>query len=101
MKLIKKYLSTMIAASVVILIPMVVGLLLSVFSTILGHSIFSWCLKYFSPSFVSASKLCEPVVAAVLAGFLFGEIPGLLQLLGGALILGGVLYYSRLERERK
>ena len=75
----------------------VVGLLLAVFSTILGHSIFSWCLKYFSPSFVSASKLCEPVVAAVLAGFLFGEVPSMLQLLGGALILGGVLYYSRIE----
>ena len=75
----------------------IVGLLLSLFSTILGHSIFSWCLKYFSPSFVSASKLCEPVVAAVLAGFLFGEIPALLQVLGGALILGGVLAYSRLE----
>ena len=74
-----------------------VGLLLSLFSTILGHSIFSWCLKYFSPSFVSASKLCEPVVAAVLAGFLFGEIPTLLQLCGGALILGGVLYYSKIE----
>ena len=42
----------------------IVGLLLSVFSTFLGHSIFSWCLKYFSPSFVSASKLCEPVVAS-------------------------------------
>ena len=77
----------------------VVGLLLAVFSTILGHSIFSWCLKYFSPSFVSASKLCEPVVAAVLAGFLFGETPAAIQLTGGALILGGVLYYSRLERE--
>jgi len=77
----------------------VVGLLLAVFSTILGHSIFSWCLKYFSPSFVSASKLCEPVVAAVLAGFLFGETPAILQLSGGAMILGGVLYYSRLERE--
>ena len=75
----------------------VVGFLLSLFSTILGHSIFSWCLKYFSPSFVSASKLCEPVVAAVLAGFLFGEIPGWLQILGGALILGGVLRYSQLE----
>jgi len=74
-----------------------VGLLLSMFSTILGHSIFSWCLKYFSPSFVSASKLCEPVVAAILAGFLFGEIPTMLQLCGGALILGGVLYYSRIE----
>ena len=76
-----------------------VGLLLAVFSTILGHSIFSWCLKYFSPSFVSASKLCEPVVAAILAGILFGETPAPLQLLGGALILGGVLYYSRLETE--
>lgn len=78
--------------------PIVVGLLLAVFSTILGHSIFSWCLKYFSPSFVSASKLCEPVVAAILAGFLFGEIPTILQLAGGVLILGGVLYYSGIER---
>ncbi len=77
----------------------VVGLLLAVFSTILGHSIFSWCLKFFSPAFVSASKLCEPVVAALIASMLFGEIPALLQLLGGALILGGVLYYSRLETE--
>ena len=75
----------------------VVGLLLAVFSTILGHSIFSWCLKYLSPAFVSASKLCEPVVAALLAAFLFGEIPAPAQLLGGALIIGGVVYYSRLE----
>ena len=76
-----------------------VGLLLAVFSTILGHSIFSWCLKFFSPTFVSASKLCEPVVAAILAGFLFGEIPALVQLLGGGLILGGVVWYSRLEMQ--
>ena len=77
----------------------IVGLLLAVFSTILGHSIFSWCLKYFSPAFVSASKLCEPVVAAILAAILFGEAPAPIQLAGAALILGGVLYYSRLERE--
>lgn len=80
--------------------PVVIGALLAVFSTILGHSIFSWCLKYFSPSFVSASKLCEPVGAAVLAAILFGEVPTALQLLGGGLILGGVLYYSRLEGEK-
>ena len=73
------------------MIPVIVGLLLAVFSTILGHSVFSWCLKYFSPSFVSASKLCEPIVAAVLAGFLFGELPVLLQIAGGALILGFTL----------
>ena len=77
----------------------VVGALLSIFSTILGHSIFSWCLKYFSPSFVSASKLCEPVAAAVMAAFLFAEVPNLIQILGGVLILGGVCWYSRIERK--
>jgi len=78
----------------------IVGLLLAVFSTILGHSIFSWCLKYFSPSFVSASKLCEPVVAAIFAGVLFAELPGWLQITGGILILGGVLWYSRIEAKQ-
>ena len=77
--------------------PVIVGLLLAIFSTILGHSIFSWCLKYFSPSFVSASKLCEPVVAAIAAGFLFGEMPVFLQVIGSILIFGGVLYYSKIE----
>lgn len=77
--------------------PVIVGLLLSIFSTILGHSIFSWCLKFFSPSFVSASKLCEPVVAAIAAGFLFDEMPVFLQVVGSVMILGGVLYYSKIE----
>lgn len=77
-----------------------VGFLLAVFSTILGHSIFSWCLKYLSPAFVSASKLCEPIVASFFAIFLFGEIPTMLQCLGGAVILGGVIYYSRVEQSK-
>lgn len=77
----------------------IVGLLLAVFSTILGHSSFSWCLRFFSPSFVSAAKLCEPVVAAVVAAFLFGEIPGAWLILGGIVILVGVFYYSRIERK--
>lgn len=79
----------------------IVGFLLAVVSTLLGHSIFSWCLKYFSPSFVSASKLCEPVAAAVLAGILFGEVPGILQVVGGVLIIAGVYFYSRIEREEQ
>lgn len=82
--------------------PILVGLALAVCSTILGHSIFSWCLKYFSPAFVSASKLCESVVAALLAAVIFAQIPTVMQLLGGGLILGGVAWYSRIEgREEK
>ncbi len=79
--------------------PVFVGLLLSVFSTILGHSIFTWCLKFFSPAFVSASKLCEPVVASVFALFLFGEIPALLQVAGGVVTVAGVLLYSLIEKK--
>lgn len=81
--------------------PVIVGILLALFSTILGHSIFSWCLKYFSPSFVSASKLCEPAVAGIMAWILFAEAPGWLQLLGALIVLGGVLYYSHLENHNK
>lgn len=77
--------------------PVYTGFLLSLFSTLMGHSIFSWCLKYLSPTFVSASKLCEPVLAAILAVFLFGEIPAPLQILGGCIIIGGVIWYSKLE----
>ena len=79
--------------------PVIVGFLLALFSTILGHTIFSWALKFYSPSFVSACKLLEPVGAGILAVFLFGEIPAPLALLGGVLILGGVRYYSIIEKK--
>jgi len=76
----------------------IVGLLLAIFSTILGHSIFSWCLKYFSPSFVSASKLLEPVIAALIAIPVFAELPKPLTIVGGAIIIVSVWYYSTLEK---
>lgn len=73
------------------------GFLLAVFSTIMGHSIFSWCLKYFSPSFVAAAKLCEPVISSILAFFLFSEVPAALQLVGCVVVLAGVLFYTFIE----
>lgn len=80
--------------------PVICGLLLSVFSTLMGHSLFSWCLKYFSPSFVSSCKLCEPVVAAIFAVILFSEVPVLLQVIGGIITIGGVLLYSKIENQQ-
>ena len=79
--------------------PVIVGFLLALFSTILGHTIFSWALKFYSPSFVSACKLLEPVGAGILAVFLFGEIPAPVALVGAVLILGGVWYYSQIEKK--
>ena len=75
-----------------------IGLLLALFCTLLGHSLFSWSLKWLSPAYVSAAKLCEPVFASVLGLLLFGEGISPLQALGSAAVLAGVLLYTRAEK---
>ena len=74
-----------------------IGLGLAVLCTLMGHSLFSWCLKYLSPAYVSATKLCEPIFSGLLAVPLFGEIPTPVQLAGAALVLGSVLLYTKAE----
>lgn len=74
-----------------------IGLGLAVLCTLMGHSLFSWCLKYLSPAYVSAVKLCEPVFSGALAVPLFGEIPTPLQLAGAIVVLGAVLLYTKAE----
>lgn len=78
---------------------LLIGLGLAVLCTLLGHSLFSWCLKYLSPAYTASAKLLEPVFAALLGVPLFGELPGPLRIAGGVLILGGVLLYTQAERE--
>lgn len=74
-----------------------IGLGLAVLCTLLGHSLFSWSLKYIAPSYVSAAKLCEPIFSSVMAIPLFGEVPAPIQVMGGVVILAGVLLYTRAE----
>ena len=74
-----------------------IGLGLAVLCTLLGHSLFSWSLKYISPSYVSAAKLCEPIFSTCMAIPLFGEVPAPIQVVGGIVILGGVLLYTMAE----
>lgn len=63
------------------------------FCTILGHSIFNWALRYLEPVFVSTSILGEPVFASIMAVFIFREIPGGLNLAGGALVITGIFLF--------
>ena len=70
---------------------------MAVFCTLLGHSVFSWGLKYLPPAFISTVKLLEPVFASVWGLALFGERPGPAVLLGGAVIICGVALYGRTE----
>lgn len=70
---------------------------MAVFCTLLGHSVFSWGLKYLPPAFISTACLLEPVLASVWGLLLFRERPGLQVILGGGLILLGIGLYSREE----
>lgn len=76
-----------------------IGIGLAVLCTLLGHSLFSWSLKYISPSYVAAAKLCEPIFSSALAIPLFLEIPAPIQLVGAAIILAGVLLYTLAENK--
>lgn len=77
------------------LIDWIMALCMAVFCTLLGHSVFSWSLKYLTPTYVSTVKLAGPVFATITAVFLFGEIPGLIQVAGAAVVLLGVFLYAR------
>ena len=70
---------------------------MAVFCTLLGHSVFSWGLKYLPPAFISTVKLMEPVFASVWGLLLFAERPGALTVLGGAVIIAGIALYGRTE----
>lgn len=68
---------------------------MAVFCTLMGHSVFSWALKYLPPAFISTAKLLDPLFSAGWGLLFFDERPGPPVLLGGAVILLGVLLYSR------
>ena len=73
---------------------------LAVFCTLLGHSVFSWGLKFESASFIATIKLLEPVFSSVFAFFLFGEVPAWLTVLGGVVVILGVYLYARFGEAR-
>ncbi|MGG1517348.1 DMT family transporter [Paenibacillus oryzisoli] len=69
--------------------------LLAVVSTIFGHYIFNWLLKYMKASSVSMTVLGEPLGASLLAYFLLGEKITLIQLGAGLILLIGVALFLR------
>jgi drug/metabolite transporter (DMT)-like permease len=64
---------------------------LAIVSTIFGHTILNWSLRYLPAAFVSVSMLGEPVGASVLAFLLLSETPSIGVALGGAMVLAGIL----------
>ena len=63
----------------------------------LGHTGFNWALKFLPAYVVNLTLLGEPVGATLLAALIPGirEVPSLLTLAGGALILAGIYVTAR------
>lgn len=80
---------------------LLIGLGLAVFCTLMGHSVFSYCLKFLSPAYVSSVKLCEPIGATLLGMAFFQEFPGPFQIAGGIVALCGVMRYSLLDKKQE
>jgi drug/metabolite transporter (DMT)-like permease len=73
-------------------------ILLALIPTLLGHTLFNWSLKWLSTSTISMAILFEPVGAAVLAYYLLQESVVWTQVLGGAIVIGGISLFLLDER---
>lgn len=64
--------------------------LLALFPSCLGHTLYNYCLRYMKAATVSVAILGEPVGATLLAVLVFTEIPTPLILTGGILVMAGI-----------
>lgn len=67
---------------------------------VFGHTVINWVLEHLESVVVSVAWLGEPVGATVLAFVLLTEVPDLVTVVGGLVVLGGI-YWTTLERHEK
>jgi drug/metabolite transporter (DMT)-like permease len=65
---------------------------------LLGHTVINFVLADIDATTVSMSVMAEPIVATILAYFLFSEVPSALVYPGGATILVGIYLVTRASR---
>ena len=67
---------------------------LGLIPTIIGHNSLYYAIKFVSPTVVATFPIGEPVLATILAYFIFGEIIGLKIFLGGIFTIIGLIFIS-------
>lgn len=72
---------------------LVLFFLLAFFSSVLGHTLYNYLMKYYSSTLISVSTLSEPIFASIMAIILFREIPTVYTIIGGIIIISGIYYY--------
>ena len=70
-------------------------LLLGIIPTILGHGSMYYAIRYISPTVVASTPMGEPILASIMAWFLFQEAVGFVTLIGGSITLIGLFILAR------
>ena len=73
-------------------------LFLGLVPTIIGHNSIYYAIKYVSPTIVAAFPLGEPIIATILAYFIFNEFITFNIYIGGALTLVGLILISQYKK---
>jgi len=76
-------------------------LAMAIFPQLIGHSSLNYAVEYLPATIVSMVTQTEPIGSAILAFFLFGELPLPLQIVGSAIILIGVMLANLRRTSRK
>lgn len=74
--------------------------LLALGPQVVGHTLFNFLLRDLDPTVIAVAIMGEPVGATLLALALFGEIPPVGALFGGALLLVGIFVAVRAQSRR-
>lgn len=74
-------------------------LILALASTVFGHSLVSWSLQYVGVVFVTVLLLGEPVGSATIAYIMFGTIPGIVEIIGGVVVILGIALFIMMSNK--
>ena len=69
--------------------------LLGIIPTLLGHGSMYYAIRYVSPTVVASTPMGEPIIASIMAWFLFQEAVGVATLIGGSITLVGLFLLAR------
>ena len=76
-------------------------LILALFTTAIGHTLFVKSFKYFSVSTASLMSSIQPIYGILLGLIFLGEIPISKTIIGGVLIISTVIIESILSKKRR
>jgi drug/metabolite transporter (DMT)-like permease len=69
--------------------------------TIMNHLAITWAIKLADIGVIEPISFTRLIWAAIVGYFLFGDIPNVFTLIGGAIVLASVVYIARRERQER